>query len=244
MSMKKNRLPRLEVGDKDCFNRIHKSKKTSNYRWHDINNYWKNSPLYESFINKSFYDGVCCMACGSYHDYGKLGKFERAHITCSFYGGSNYESNLHILCRKCHLGSEMLDGWVYWLWLGLKSQLYENGTLNSYEYDYPDEETCKADDGKMSKELLIPYEYGSAHKIKEYAKDIVLLNQIEGMLFKEDHACLILHKPELFRLKCEFKNLEEILKIDETLHLNPLSEREVIEKFGKKIEDVGWRKHI
>ena len=244
---KKNRLPRLDLGDKDCFNREHTIKKVSGVTWERIFKYWYNSPLYESFINKPFYDGKHCMACGEYHNLGQLRKLERAHITAAFCGGSAKPNNLHALCRRCHLGSEELEGWTYWLWLGLKSQIFENGTLNSYEYDYPNTETCEDDGGEMlDKELLVPYENNSMYKIKEYTKDIVLLNQIEGMVFKEGVACFIIHNPKLWGLKCEFKNLDEIQKIDETLYLNPLTietvTKEYVEKYEKKWEDV-WEKH-
>jgi len=233
----------LKYGDKDVLGRIHRVTKPS---WDKIFDYWENSPLYESFINKAHHIKYLnnkrltlnCMACGDDYNAGELRKIERAHIFAKCLGGSNHESNLHALCRKCHIGSEMLEGWTYWLWLGLKSQLYENGTLNSYEYDYPNAETCKADGGKMSEGLLVPYEYGSEDKIKEYAKDIVLLNQIEGMEFKENLACFIIHNPKLFNLKCEFKNLEEILKIDESLQISSMTIEKVTKEFKTKAKNM------
>tara|TARA_Y100000361_G_scaffold86245_1_gene76603 strand:+ start:1329 stop:2054 length:726 start_codon:yes stop_codon:yes gene_type:complete len=236
--MKKNcktmKFNRLVTGDLDALGKLHRETKPTRDK---IFEYWKNSPLNESFINKSYYNDYC-MACGEYTDSGEFGKLERAHIYASCHGGSNNESNLHVLCRECHLKSEEKIGWTYWLWLGLKSQIFENGNLNSYEYDYPNAETCKADGGKMSEELLVPYEYGSEDKIKEYAKDIVLLNQIEGYEFPDNLSCFIIHNPKLFNLKCEFKNLEEILKIDESLQISSMTIEKVTKEFKTKTKNM------
>lgn len=51
-----------------------------------------------------------CFACG---DYLKL---ERAHICAHTSGGSGGPENLHVLCKSCHLESEMLEGRSYWRW--------------------------------------------------------------------------------------------------------------------------------
>lgn len=51
-----------------------------------------------------------CFCCGA------TGKLERAHIKALVSGGDNSVSNIHILCKKCHLDSEGLSGDNYWRW--------------------------------------------------------------------------------------------------------------------------------
>ncbi len=54
---------------------------------------------------------IDCFACGSTLD------IQRCHIQAKSTGGSDDESNLHLLCAKCHIESEMLSGERYWVWL-------------------------------------------------------------------------------------------------------------------------------
>ena len=56
---------------------------------------------------------LACFACGD-HDV------ERCHIFPRSKGGTNNEENLHLLCGKCHVESEMLEGNLYWRWLKFK----------------------------------------------------------------------------------------------------------------------------
>ena len=44
-------------------------------------------------------------------------------------GGKNEVTNLHLLCRLCHVESEMMTGRAYWYWLKLKSICYTKGSL-------------------------------------------------------------------------------------------------------------------
>lgn len=55
-----------------------------------------------------------CFHCGIH--YAMPGAPERAHITARAEGGSDSPDNLHLLCRLCHVQSEMLDGDDYWEW--------------------------------------------------------------------------------------------------------------------------------
>lgn len=41
---------------------------------------------------------------------------ERAHILPKCEGGSDDLDNLHMLCKYCHLDSEILSGQAYWEW--------------------------------------------------------------------------------------------------------------------------------
>ena len=218
----------LEKGDKDCFGREVTTVKLSIDKKR-VYKYWEKSPLFKSFINKPYCDDIYCMACGSTRNFGQYGQLERAHITADSIGGSRKESNLHMLCRLCHLQSEDLEGWHYWLWLGLKSQLFELGTLNIHEWDYSTKEDADKGTGDLDKdkELLVPYvmKGDSEEHIKKYARDISLLYQIENNVFDEEAACIIIHNPELWGLKCTFENVDEISKIDETLHLNPMTDK-------------------
>jgi len=235
---------RLELGDLDAFGRPHVCKKTASVAWHKIFDYWENSPLYESFINKSWLamknNKGYCMACGDRTNAGKMWKQERAHITASSIGGSNKPSNLHCLCRICHSESEGLKGYLYWLWLGLKSQLYEEGDLNSYEYDYPNEKKGRQDAFQMTPSELVPWllRGDSEQKIKDKAKDISLLMAISTGQINESQACFTLHNFIDFNFKCEFKNVDEIYKIDEWIKMNDLSLDLIIEQATQKMKDT------
>lgn len=56
-------------------------------------------------------DYNCCFACGD------ILQIERSHIKAKSEGGSDTVENLHLLCKKCHLTSELLSGNIYWDWL-------------------------------------------------------------------------------------------------------------------------------
>jgi hypothetical protein len=50
-----------------------------------------------------------CWRCGVLSTY-----LERAHILPRLEGGTNDESNLHLLCKMCHKQTEFLWGEPYW----------------------------------------------------------------------------------------------------------------------------------
>ncbi len=52
-----------------------------------------------------------CMACG-YHK-----GIQRAHVQPLCEGGDHKLSNIHLLCRNCHVESEHLSGESYWSWM-------------------------------------------------------------------------------------------------------------------------------
>jgi len=52
-----------------------------------------------------------CWKCG--YDRGTM---ERAHIKAVIDGGSDDVSNLHLLCKNCHLDSEIYSGDAYYFW--------------------------------------------------------------------------------------------------------------------------------
>ena len=54
-------------------------------------------------------EGIC-FACGQDGN-------ERCHIKAKQEGGTDHESNLHILCEICHKDSEYLSGDAYFYWL-------------------------------------------------------------------------------------------------------------------------------
>ena len=56
-------------------------------------------------------DENSCFKCG----FDK-GTPDRAHIKAVFQGGTDDVSNIHLLCRNCHIDSEAWDGQAYDLW--------------------------------------------------------------------------------------------------------------------------------
>ena len=52
-----------------------------------------------------------CWGCGMAEEV------ERAHIIAHMEGGSNEVENYGLLCRYCHIASEMIDGLEYMNWL-------------------------------------------------------------------------------------------------------------------------------
>lgn len=59
-----------------------------------------------------------CFACG------KAAELDRAHIDPLQYTDDNSVSNLHMLCRPCHVESEWFSGEHYWRWLLSKPFLH------------------------------------------------------------------------------------------------------------------------
>lgn len=129
-----------------------------------IYNYWKNSPLKPSLNQQAFNgDGEeRCMACGL------ISACERAHIISNQNKGSKNFSNLHCLCKKCHRLSENLEGHNYWLWIALKSLLFEHGTDMPLEIDLFNGE---------EKIFAYPVEYPA--KLKEYGEEYTALTMLE-----------------------------------------------------------------
>ena len=61
-----------------------------------------------------------CMACGFNHRNGT--NLDRAHIVARDHGGSDDVSNIHLLCRNCHIESESLSEEYYWKWFKTKNR--------------------------------------------------------------------------------------------------------------------------
>ena len=80
-----------------------------------IYRHWvKNMP---DCCDEQFYEKQC-FACGS----GSI--LQRCHINAKCEGGVDDEENLHLLCKPCHLESEILQGSNYWEWF---SEKYNHG---------------------------------------------------------------------------------------------------------------------
>ena len=61
-----------------------------------------------------------CMACGFNHRNGN--SLDCAHIVARHHGGSDDVSNIHLLCRNCHIESESLSEEYYWKWFKIKNR--------------------------------------------------------------------------------------------------------------------------
>ena len=85
----------------------------------NIFNYWIDN---EKFIELdiTLFNELSCMACGFYNYHGK--RLDRAHIVARVYGGSDDVSNIHLLCRNCHIESEVLNEEYYWKWFKAKNR--------------------------------------------------------------------------------------------------------------------------
>ena len=90
-----------------------------------INEFWSSSPI-STYLN---INGENCFACGL------ESTTDRAHIFPKQIGGSAKVSNLHLLCKKCHHESELLEGVAYWCWIALKASLWNEGTIIPLEKD-------------------------------------------------------------------------------------------------------------
>jgi hypothetical protein len=66
-----------------------------------------------------------CFACGAHSE-----PLQRCHIKALCEGGSNAVDNIHLLCRYCHLESEMLSDNFYWKWFDKKIEP-SNKVLNN-----------------------------------------------------------------------------------------------------------------
>ena len=84
-----------------------------------IFNYWKDRIYTGGDVNH-------CFACSSLDSY----RLERAHILAKHLGGQDSVENLHILCKHCHISSEMLGGEQYWRWFEATSSNWFQITLD------------------------------------------------------------------------------------------------------------------
>jgi len=111
-------------------------------------------------------DYMVCFACGD-----KRSGLQRCHIHPLCFGGSNDLSNIHILCRRCHLESEGLLR--YWQWIKHKRK---------YEWDFFENHVidlmlkCGIDFWKEVKELGEKYDNDSS-------KCQVVLDEIHEKVF-------------------------------------------------------------
>lgn len=72
-----------------------------------IYEYWKDK------INTAIDDNTC-FKCG--FTVKNVTCVERCHINSVFYGGSDDVSNLHLLCKNCHIVSEGYEKQLYFDW--------------------------------------------------------------------------------------------------------------------------------
>lgn len=103
-----------------------------------IHDYWKSGDGQKMLISYGIeildqrkLDGekvFACFACGR-------SEVERCHIVASVNGGPNDESNLHLLCPRCHVESETIQGEHYWRWLKYQ---FENHWDEFTEHNYAD----------------------------------------------------------------------------------------------------------
>jgi hypothetical protein len=132
-----------------------------------IINYWKKAhENLKSSLNKDIESGECCWACG-YKD-----TVHRAHIAPHHDGGSMNPSNFHLLCQTCHSISEGLHGYDYWLWISLKSLLYDEGCDMTVEWD------IDVDDNSKLRKYMYPSEYPD--KLKKFEREYTELSLLEG----------------------------------------------------------------
>jgi hypothetical protein len=103
-----------------------------------VKNYWRRFPDANKYFNPDWdkYE-KSCFACGV---NGKT--IDSAHIVprtqyCEEFlncevnkENVNKPANIHLLCRLCHVESEMLIGIAYWHWLSIKSTIFDEGKLN------------------------------------------------------------------------------------------------------------------
>ena len=186
-----------------------------------IYNYWKNSPL-KSSLNQQAFNGdgeERCMACGV------ISVCDRAHIVSDFNNGSNDFSNLHCLCRTCHTLSEVLEGHDYWLWIALKSLLFEHGTDMTVEIDLINGE-----------EKILPCTYDYSAKLKKYGEEYTALSMLETF---QTHSSSLQSYFVLLgvlgpKLKINYPNLDDIADVmevqeDKDIHfyLNAMDRLEV-----------------
>ena len=75
-----------------------------------IFDYWKD--------NNYAVDDNTCFKCG-FTTHGTA--VERAHISSFYATKDNSVDNLHLLCKNCHLESEVYEGDSYWVWFNLES---------------------------------------------------------------------------------------------------------------------------
>ena len=96
-----------------------KSKRTGMPKKALILEYWREKLIqnFGKFWLDDEYDHAVCFACGT------PGVVERAHIIPVCDGGVNDASNIHLLCRECHVESEGLfnKSENYFLWLKHKN---------------------------------------------------------------------------------------------------------------------------
>lgn len=88
-----------------------------------IRDFWSNTSIwrFKGFDSRAeFLEGDYCFACGFTNGESKT---ERAHIVPLSAGGSNECENLHLLCGRCHIDSELLGSpsgdpfqAKYWRW--------------------------------------------------------------------------------------------------------------------------------
>ena len=174
-----------------------------------IYKYWEESPL-RNCLNEQAFNGEynTCMACG-----GK-GGIDRAHIVSKMYGGSFQPSNIHGLCRQCHIISEHMEGHDYWLWIALKSKLFSYGTDMTVELDW----TSSAD------KTLRPYhyEYDYPEKLLRYTSEYAELSLLENWGNRNEFAYLYLagvipNKYFDINYPC-LSEIKEVMEVQEELH--------------------------
>ena len=176
-----------------------------------VREYWKESNLSE-FLNTSGANDKSCMACGGYGNH-------RAHILALCYGGSNLPSNIHMLCQSCHVESELLDGYNYWLWLKCKSTLFHKGTDMTYEMDY------------NANEELHKYSCESEYlsKVKAHVKEYQTLSLFKGWTLPQVWSKInLIHSSEL---GFSFGNINTE-EIDEVIEMNNTILEEIINVIG------------
>lgn len=175
-------------------------KKRANEK--DIRIFWNKNPLGKYLNHKH---DVCeegkyrpCMACGGYGN-------DRAHILALSEGGSNLASNLHMLCRECHIESEALSGYNYWLWIICKSTLFEYGTDLDTELD------------EDKKGVLKRYPNSGLHeKLEKYSTLYEQIALLKGFKIPKEWGKAYLMAPENYtKLKFNNEDIKEIEKIME-----------------------------
>lgn len=223
---------------KDCFGREIITAKVCNVPKNKIVDFWKNSPLSHMLKFGEDNKNLVCMACGipekklvtnNYGAFGGIKKensikwLDRAHIYPDLYGGSKKPNNLHLLCRKCHIESEPLEGYVYWLWIYLCSKLYKEGSMLEYDYDggktYHDD--CKSI-AKYESQAKIRYWYDRITEWDVHSEEKMPYSMSQPQAWTLINGSKFM--PNTYYDIGEFKNIEFIPVVDECRQWAMISE--------------------